>query len=156
MTERRLAHILEAAAATAAGALFRALPLDAASRLGGAIARRLGPHLKVSERAEKNLRRAFPTWDDRQIAQAIHDMWDNLGRTAAEYPNLQRFDCYAKDGRIVVDGVEHIDRLRDDGRAGIFFSGHLANWRSCRSRSHNAAFRSVWSTAPRTIRWSMR
>ena len=27
-----------------------------------------------------------------------------------------------------VTGAEHIDRLRDDGKPGIFFTAHIGNW----------------------------
>jgi KDO2-lipid IV(A) lauroyltransferase len=126
-TSPRIGHRLEAAAAGMASALFRALPLDAASWLGGRLARTLGPLATASRRAEHNLRLAFPHWSDAEIRAAVGDMWENLGCTVAEYPNLGKIDCYGGD-RVTIEGVEHIDRLRDDGRPGIFFSGHLANW----------------------------
>jgi KDO2-lipid IV(A) lauroyltransferase len=121
-------HRLEALAAGAAFALFRALPLGAASALGGFVARTIGPRLGIARRAEKNLRRAFPDWPEARVRAVARQAWDNLGRTAAEYAKLDRIDCYAAGGRVRVSGVEHLDQLRDDGKAGIFFSGHLANW----------------------------
>ena len=69
----------------AALALFRALPLGAASAVGGWLARTVGPRLGIARRAEKNLRRAFPDWPDEQVRAVARQAWDNLGRTAAEY-----------------------------------------------------------------------
>ena len=126
-TPVRIAHRVEAAVAATAAAMFRTLPLDAASWLGGKLARALGPFAKISRRAAQNLRLAFPQWSEAEIAAAVGDMWENLGRTVAEYPNLDKIDCYSGD-RVIIDGVENIDLLRDDGRPGILFSGHLANW----------------------------
>lgn len=123
----RLRHAVEAAGVYLLTLLCRALPLDAASGLGGALGRALGPRLGITQRAARNYARAFPEATPSQITAAMRAMWDNLGRTVFEYPNLNRIDCYTGN-RVSVRGTEHIDRLRDDGRAGIFFSGHIANW----------------------------
>lgn len=108
--------------------LFKLLSVDAASGLGGWLGRALGPRLGVTRRARKNLARAFPEMSEAEVRSTSKAMWDNLGRTVGEYPKLRDIDCYAPGGRVEVVGVEHIDRARDDGKAGIFFSGHLANW----------------------------
>jgi KDO2-lipid IV(A) lauroyltransferase len=55
-------------------------------------------------------------------------MWENLGRTAGEYPHLDRFDLYANTDRFTVRGTENVVLLRDDETCGIFFSGHIGNW----------------------------
>jgi len=124
---RRLRHALEAALVYGLTLLCRALPLDTASGLGGWLARTIGPRVAITRRAARHYAGAFPDASDTDIDTAMRAMWDNLGRTAFEYPNLTRIDCY--DGtRVTVTGAEHIEALRDDGRPGIFFSGHIANW----------------------------
>ena len=54
---RRVVHGLEGAGAIAIFALFRLLPLEWASGLGGFLARSIGPRLAISRRAHRNLRR---------------------------------------------------------------------------------------------------
>ena len=58
-------------------------------------------------------------------------MWENLGRVAAEYPHLKKFDLYntssLKDLSVKVFGKQYIEQLRDDQKPGIFFSAHFAN-----------------------------
>ncbi|MSP52591.1 MAG: lipid A biosynthesis lauroyl acyltransferase [Alphaproteobacteria bacterium] len=119
---------MEAALVRAAFAAFALLPIDTASAIGGAIALAIGPHLPVSRTARRNLKAAFPALDDASIEAIVAAMWNNLGRTAAEYPHLGAFDCYEPGGRVEVVGAEVIDRLRDDGAPGIFFGIHQANW----------------------------
>jgi KDO2-lipid IV(A) lauroyltransferase len=63
---------------------FKVLPLDSASALGGALARRIGPFLGVSKHARRNIGRAFPELCETEIAHVVAGMWDNLGRLAAE------------------------------------------------------------------------
>jgi KDO2-lipid IV(A) lauroyltransferase len=125
---RRVRYAIEAALVRAGLALFRALPLDVASGLGGGIARLVGPHLSISRRAASQLSRAMPELDSAAVTAAIAGMWENLGRVAGEYAHLDEFDISAANGRIELVGLEHVDRLRDDGIGGIFFSGHYGNW----------------------------
>ena len=132
MTERpiTLAYRLQALGARLMLGLFGLLPLDAASALGGWLGRTIGSRLAMNRRARRNIARALPELSEREIDGVIRGMWDNLGRVTAEYSHLHKFDCY-DGGRIEVIGAEFVDELREDGRAGIFFSGHLANWEVC-------------------------
>jgi len=125
---RFVRHPLEAVGAFVFYWLFRALPLDWASGLAGRLARTVGPRLKVSGRAERNLKRAYPEKDAAEIAAIIGGMWENLGRVAGEYPHLQRLRAGGTADRLEIIGAEFIDQLRDDGKPGIFLMAHLGNW----------------------------
>lgn len=107
--------------------LFAALPVDTASNIGAALMTRIGPMLKQHRLARRNLEQAFPEKTPEEIGGILHDMWDNLGRSAAEMPSMDRILDPAS-GRVTVTGQEHLDLLRDDGLPGIMVSGHLANW----------------------------
>ena len=104
------------------------LPLDCASALGGALARRIGPFLGVSKHAGRNISRAFPELSETEIARIAAGMWDNLGRVAAEYPHLMKIRVFEPGGRVETQGFEYVDRAIAAGRRMIIFSGHLANW----------------------------
>jgi KDO2-lipid IV(A) lauroyltransferase len=124
----RFADRLEAwGAATLFGA-FELLPLDCASALGGALARRVGPLLGVSKHARRNIRRAFPELTETEIGRIVTGMWDNLGRVVAEYPHLRKIRVFEPGGHVETHGFEHVDRAAATGRRMIFFSGHIANW----------------------------
>lgn len=109
-------------------AVFRLMEIDRASAVGGMIGCLVGPRLAVSRVAENNLRRAFPDRSPEEIDGIVRDMWDNLGRVAAEFAHLDRIDVYDPNGRVQVVGAENVARVRDGGFGGIFFSGHLGNW----------------------------
>ena len=128
LVRRYVQHPLEAAAAVLLYSFFKALPVDAASALGGWIGRTVGPRLGVSKRAVHNLKMTFPEMGDEEVAHTVKGIWDNLARLAGEYPHLPEFDIFAPGGRVEVVGIEHVDRLRDDGKPGIFFSAHIGNW----------------------------
>lgn len=105
--------------------LLKLIPLDAASDIGGWLGRTLGPRLPFTKRAEKNLQIAFPDMAEEEKQRIIVAMWDNLGRTFAEFPHL---DTKEMTSRIEVKGTDIVDAFLASGRPGIFFSGHFANW----------------------------
>ena len=125
---RAFAYALQALGARLALVLFGALPLEAASNLGGWLGRWAGPCLPVSGRARRNLVRAFPEKSGGEIATIVRGMWDNLGRVCAEYAHLGEIDVYSTRGPVELVGAETIELLRDDGVGGIFFAAHLGNW----------------------------
>jgi KDO2-lipid IV(A) lauroyltransferase len=125
---RHIGYPAEAIFVHALSRLFRALPLDQASALGGWIGRTVGPYLRGTKIARRNLTRAFPEKSAEEIEHIINEMWDNLGRTFAEYPHLDEIGTDGPGGRTEVIGMEHVDAMREDGKAGIVVGGHLANW----------------------------
>jgi KDO2-lipid IV(A) lauroyltransferase len=120
---RQIRYALEALGAFLAYALFRALPIDWASGLGGWIGRKIGPSLPLSRIARANLRAVFPEKPDTERERILSGMWDMVGRIAGEYPHL---DAIART-RIEVAGAEQMERLKSGG-AALLFSAHLGNW----------------------------
>jgi lauroyl/myristoyl acyltransferase len=94
----RFADRLEAWGAALLFGAFELLPLDCASALGGALARRIGPFLGVSKHARCNISRAFPELSETEVGRLVTGMWDNLGRVAAEYPHLRKSVCLNRAG----------------------------------------------------------
>lgn len=111
-------------------ALFRILPLDAASTLGGWLGRQLGPRLPVHRHAVRNLERAMPELSPERRQAVLDGMWDNLGRVLAEYAHLPDIGraIELKDDRVAISGIEHIEAIRSAGKPVIFFSAHYGNW----------------------------
>lgn len=113
--------------------LARRLGSERASAVGGRLVRTIGPFLPAHRTAIANLRAAFPEHDAATIRALARQAWDNLGRTGAEYAHLHTlFDLdladLAASRHITVEGEGHFADLRDDGKAGLIFSAHLANW----------------------------
>jgi KDO2-lipid IV(A) lauroyltransferase len=125
---RKLRYGAEAAAFFLLMGLFRLFSVDVASRLGGWIGRRVFARLPPNRTARVNLQAAFPEKSEAEIAAILTGMWDNLGRTVAEYPHLRRFNRIGPGTRIEVDGVAHIRHAVDSGKGVLFLSAHLGNW----------------------------
>lgn len=124
-----IGHRIEYLFITGVLAFFRLLPVDAASALSGTVLRTIGPLLRpISKRGETNLRLIFPDWPDEKVHATIADVWENIGRTAAEYAHLDKFFVNGENPRIVAAGVDDILHIFDDPGRGVFVSGHFANW----------------------------
>lgn len=128
MLSKKIRHIIEAAVVKAVYYLFAMMPLDMASAIGGRLGRMFGPFIRVNKTAVKNLKLAMPELDDLQIKKITRDMWDNLGRTVAEFPHMSKYTGEKFDEIIEVEGQEHIKNAAKSGKSTIFFSGHIANW----------------------------
>ena len=105
-------------------ALFRSLSVDRASNLGGWIGRSIGPKLSVNRKALRNIKASLPGKSDEEYNKIIVGMWDNLGRTFAEYPHLEKIAFE----RMTSTGAEYIKNIVASGKPSILFTGHLANW----------------------------
>jgi KDO2-lipid IV(A) lauroyltransferase len=127
LNARDIAYRLQAAGALAMVALFRALPLDAASAVGGWLARRIGPLVGAHRTARNNLAAAMPELDAKARGAILAGMWDNIGRTVAEYPHLGRLMRDA--ARVeIIDPAGLAARLRDDGIGALLVGMHYGNW----------------------------
>ena len=110
-------------------AIGRAIGPEPSSEIGGWWARRIGRLLPQHRIALANARAAFPDKSADEIAAIVGGAWENLGRTGTEYAHLNAImgDAGA-DGRVELVGLEHLAALRDDGKPGLIFAAHLANW----------------------------
>lgn len=117
-------YALETALVYAVYGFFRVLPLDAASAVGGAAMRAIGPRLRrTKDIVVPQLAMAFPAMDEAARGRVMTAMWDNVGRVFAEYAHLD--DILS---RVSVTGREHLDQTQACGRPVIFVAGHIGNW----------------------------
>ncbi|MGH6827649.1 MAG: lysophospholipid acyltransferase family protein [Rhizomicrobium sp.] len=123
---RKLRYGAEAAAFLAFMGFFRLLGLDLASATGGFIGRNFFSLTRANKVARANLKSAFPEKQPAEIAAILGAMWDNLGRTVAEYAHLDKFDLYGESPRILTENIQEAEKLR--GRSVLLLSGHFANW----------------------------
>jgi KDO2-lipid IV(A) lauroyltransferase len=132
MTERsrgrRIAYFGQAVVLAIFLAICRILPIDWASGFGGFLGRTIGPFMGQSRKANRNLARALPELSPERNRQIIKGMWDNLGRVIAEYPHLPCICARLEGGRVEIEGLDIIRALATDGKPGILFGAHLANW----------------------------
>ncbi len=90
----------------------------------GLLARKYGPKLGISKRANQNLKNALPSLNNEERSEIIKDMWENLGRTAAEFFSIKTL--IKERERINIKGIEILKDNIDNGV--IYVSAHMANW----------------------------
>jgi KDO2-lipid IV(A) lauroyltransferase len=121
-------YVLEYALFRSVMGLFRVLGLKNASDFGGWLARSIGPRIPVTRRARRNMMHALPELSDGERNAYIAAMWDNLGRTFAEYAHLDKFWALKPGARIEIVNIEHAEAAIAKGKGGLFVSGHCGNW----------------------------
>jgi len=109
--------------------IFRLIGIDAASAFGGFIGRHVFYRITpVIDRARDNLKAAFPAMERAEMEAIIREMCDNLGRTVAEYPHLDKLKLTGTNPRLQVVGTENAEAAIARGKGTMFISGHFANW----------------------------
>lgn len=108
-------------------ALLRALPVEAASNLGGAVGRILVPRTGNLQNLRRTIRVPFPDKSDAEIDGLLRKMGDNVGRVLGEGVHLDAF-AGRNNPRLTLTGIEHVDAGRATGRGILFIGGHFANW----------------------------
>ena len=104
--------------------IIGALPLDFASAVSGRIWRFLAPWLPRQQRAHEGLALAFPELSFAERERILSAMWDNLGRTFAEFFHLPQI---LAEERITFEAPEKFDAILKRGPF-IVCSLHLGNW----------------------------
>lgn len=120
---KKIRYLIEATLLWTAFFIFRLLPTDKASDLGGWIGRTIGPRLAASRKAVTNIMNAFPDMPGDEAQTICTDMWDNLGRVIAEYPHLRKIVHHY----VELAGEEHLLSLGPENPC-VIIGGHLANW----------------------------
>lgn len=126
--QRWLTDWIEAGLAVALTGLLRCMPLWAASGVGGWFTRTIGPSLKVSRRADKNLQLVMPELSAAERKAIVRDMWDGMGRTVVELTQLYRFGLAGQSKYLDFEGREHVLKAMEQGRPIACVSGHYGNW----------------------------
>ncbi len=106
--------------------LFRLLPVDWASAMGGAVLRALGPLSGAHKVADRNLRLAFPDMSEAERKRVLVAQWDGFGRAFAEFSLMDRI--LPSTGRVEVVNVERLHQIASERLPVVFISGHLSNW----------------------------
>ncbi|MES2729895.1 MAG: lipid A biosynthesis acyltransferase [Pseudomonadota bacterium] len=124
---KSLRHLAEAAFIYILIAFFSLLPPPAASAIGGFLGRMIGPRLAASRKAARHIHKIWPDCPPARRDQIIKGMWDNLGRTFAEYPHLEEIAR----NRCDIMGAEIVHQAHKTHGNILLFSGHIGNWEIC-------------------------
>lgn len=102
--------------------------------LAGKVARGIGRYLPRHKIGLQNLAESFPEISDVEREKILRGVWENLGRTAAEYAHFDKIwrPKHEDDEHQFVeyseDSLERFIHLRNQGKPALIFAAHLGNW----------------------------
>lgn len=114
--------------------LVRRFDPDATAEFLGNLTRRIGPWMPENRIGRENLKAAFPEKTDTEINVILGQVWENMGRFAAEFAHLDKIwdldPANPGAGRIELGAgtEERFAQLLDDGKGALIFAAHLGNW----------------------------
>ncbi len=121
---RRLRISLEYIVFRGVAAIASALPLDVASSVSGLLWRLIAPRLARQKRALDNLALALPELSPAERRRITLAMWDNLGRTFAEFFHMPQI---LAEGRVALEPFDKFEAIAKGG-SFIVATLHLGNW----------------------------
>lgn len=107
------------------GLIMRALPVEAASSLMGALWRAIAPFSKRHRRALKHIAIAFPDLPEAERNRIAEEMSDTMGRIFAESYRLEEI---ALSDRVVLDNPDETEALLAGHSGFIVCAAHQGNW----------------------------
>ena len=109
--------------------IFKIIGLKNASNLGGVIGRLFGPLFRSKKITKQNIKNGLGEIDNKEETKIINGMWNNIGRTFAEYVYLKKFKFSATNfNHIKINGLQYLDKIKKNNESAIFYSGHFANF----------------------------
>jgi len=109
--------------------IFKIIGLKNASNLGGALGKLIGPLFRSKNTIKQNIKTGLGSIDEKRECEIINDMWENIGKTFAEYVFLKDFKFNRTNfSHMKINGVNHLDEIKKNNESAIFYSGHFANF----------------------------
>jgi len=108
--------------------VYKVLGLKLSSFLSGKLFEVLGPFFRSKKTIESNIQRAIPQIDLQELNKIKNGMWNNYGRTLAEYMFLKGFRNNKLTSNINLEGKEILEKIKYEKTPVIFISGHFSNF----------------------------
>jgi len=108
--------------------LFKICGLRMSSTIGGKIFEKIGPLFRSKKIIHKNIKRALPDINNENLETLTRLMWNNYGRTFAEYIFLKDFRIGKFSSNIEIEGKEILEKIKKNNQQVVFVSGHLSNF----------------------------
>ncbi len=107
------------------GLFFSLLPVETASKVGGALVAWLGPKSrKRHPRLLRNLAVGFPEKSDAEREHLAREVWRNIGYVVGEFAHI---DEIVRD-RVEVENGELLHAIAGSGRGAVICGAHQTNW----------------------------
>ena len=108
--------------------VYKVLGLKISSFLSGKLFEFLGTLFRSKKTIKSNIQRAIPQIDLLELNKIKKGMWNNYGRTLAEYMFLKNFRNNKLASNINLEGEEILEEIKHERIPVIFISGHFSNF----------------------------
>ncbi len=108
--------------------IFKIFKLRISSAIGGKLFQFIGPIFRSKDLIFKNIKKALPNLNNKEIKKISSQMWNSYGRIFAEYMFLKNLRNNLNKSNIVVDGQEILDQIKKSNTPVVFISGHFSNF----------------------------
>tara|TARA_B100001029_G_scaffold179452_1_gene189009 strand:+ start:1995 stop:2855 length:861 start_codon:yes stop_codon:yes gene_type:complete len=108
--------------------IFKIFKLRISSAISGKLFQFIGPIFRSKDLIFKNIKKALPDLNNKEIKKISSQMWNNYGRIFAEYMFLKNLRNNLNKSNIVVDGQEILDQIKKSNTPVVFISGHFSNF----------------------------
>ena len=108
--------------------IFKIIGFKNSSNISGKIGEIFGPFIRSEKILKKNILNAFPNIDNNSLKKIKKDMWNNYGRTFAEYAFIKEFKNGKLEDNLKIEGAEILQKIIDEKKPVLFLSGHFANF----------------------------
>ena len=108
--------------------IFKIFKLRISSAIGGKLFQFIGPIFRSKDLIFKNIKKALPNLNNKEIKKISSQMWNNYGRIFAEYMFLKNLRNNLNKSNIIVDGQEILDQIKKSNTPVVFISGHFSNF----------------------------
>jgi KDO2-lipid IV(A) lauroyltransferase len=101
--------------------------LENSAKSLGFILKKIKNLLSFTKIARQNIKLVYnlPIAEQEELIDRIYD---NFGRFLAEIASLRSMDIKAIQGKITINGMEHIHHLQQKQQPFFIFTAHIANW----------------------------
>lgn len=103
--------------------------LELASKFCSWLAKKIGPFLRVTKIAKRNMRRTIAAnMSNDELDKLIIRLWEHYGRYIAEFVFIDRLSRDELDKRIIIEGMENIADLNNKKKPFLICLAHIGNW----------------------------
>ena len=108
-------------------AIFKIIGLKRASFLGGILGQYFGPIFRSKKIVFKNIETGLGQIQEDKRKEIVNGMWNNIGRTFAEYIFLNKLNSHSKNF-VNLNGYKYLEEIKNDNTPVVFVSGHFGNF----------------------------
>jgi len=108
--------------------IFKILGLKLASNFSSWLLKNFGPFFRSKIIIEKNILKAFPAINQKDLRKIITSMWGNYGRILSEYVFLKNFRKSQFKNNLEIVGQDILEEIKKEDKPVIFISGHFSNF----------------------------